>query len=67
MRINYNIEDAHEEPHNIKPTNGTKIRANKQWQSGHKPPTKEKQSNQLSLPQQGDHNARQDPVNTTTG
>ena len=27
--------------------------------------TKEKQSNQLPLPQEGDHNARQVPLNTT--
>ena len=43
----------------------TRGRANIPWQTVHKPQTKEKQSNQLPLPHQGDHNARQDPLNTT--
>ena len=33
----------------------------------HKPQTQEKQSNQLSLPLQGDHTIRQDPLNITIG
>ena len=40
-------------------------RANKPRQTVHKPQTKDKQSNQLPLPHQGDHNARQDPLNAT--
>ena len=39
-------------------------RANKAFQTVHNPQTKEKLSNQLSFPQQGNHNARPDPLNT---
>ena len=40
-------------------------RKNKPWQTVHIPQTKDKQNNnQLALLQQGDHNVRQDPLNT---
>ena len=40
--------------------------ANKLRRTVHKPRAKEEPSNQFPLSQQGDHNARQGPLNTTS-
>ena len=40
-------------------------RADKPRQAVQKPQTEGKQSHKLTFPQQGDHNARQDSLNTT--